>query len=263
MRDFIHYMRFGNTLVIAGQNAQQNGDIAVLCWEAGSVPKGLMQLEALPGNSTNPKSYSFPVRFSRITGANMETVLYNPSAEILTRMINVSRDLIDDGVRAITTSCGFNAVFQRELAKALTVPVFSSSLLQIPMVSNMLGKDKSVIVITANKHALHRKHMSSVGISDDTSINIYGMESSEEWNKIFISPDMAVDLEQIEKDVLYISKQAVKEHPNAGAIVLECTDLPPFAPAIRKAIKLPVFDFITLMGYVAFSIGVVDSIPLH
>ena len=81
--------------------------IAVLCWEAGHVPRGLVQLESLIGNSTNPDSYPFPVRFCRIKGANIRTVLENPDKKVLKNMIEESKKLISEGIAAITTSCGF------------------------------------------------------------------------------------------------------------------------------------------------------------
>lgn len=231
-------------------------EIAVLCWEEGHVPKGLMQLESLVGNSTNPDSYPFPVHFCRIKGANVETVLENPSGEVLRRMIEESKRLIADGVRAITTSCGFNAIFQRELASALPVPVFSSSLLQVPLVHRMISAERSVAVLTAKKSALRGEHLAAVGITKEMRVNVLGMEESPEWNKIFTAPEEPVDLGRIAKDTVAAVERGIAEHPETGAIVLECTDLPPFAQSIREAVGLPVFDFITLMGMTAASIGV-------
>ncbi|NLF94209.1 MAG: hypothetical protein GX564_10005, partial [Oligosphaeraceae bacterium] len=59
--------------------------LGVLCWEAGVAPRGLRQLELLPGNSTNLQTYQnlCRVHFSRIKGANLHTVLENPSTEVL------------------------------------------------------------------------------------------------------------------------------------------------------------------------------------
>lgn len=229
--------------------------IAVLCWEEGQVPRGLVQLESLKGNSTNPDSYPFPVRFCRIRGANVMTVLENPSEEVLKNMISESKRLEAEGIEAITTSCGFNAVFQRELALALNVPVFTSSLLQVPLVRGIISPRKSIAVITAKKAALKERHLRAAGITDDMKIDIFGMEESPEWNKIFTAPDDDVDLAIIEKDVVGTAERAVAANPETGAFVLECTDLPPFSQAIRDAVRLPVYDFMTLMGIVAASIG--------
>ena len=135
--------------------------IGILCWEKGHVPRGLKQLEDLPGNSTNPDTFEFPVRYCRIKGANIHTVLENPSQKVLQSMISEARKMAKQGVRAITTSCGFNAIFQKELADSVDVPVFTSSLMQIPLVQNMLGKQQSVGVITAKKSTLSEKHLQS------------------------------------------------------------------------------------------------------
>ncbi|MBN1227018.1 MAG: aspartate/glutamate racemase family protein, partial [Deltaproteobacteria bacterium] len=89
--------------------------IGILCWEAGSSPRGLEQLESLVGNSVNPLSYDFPVVFRRVKGANIQTVLEDPDPEVLSRFIETGKAMISEGVKAITTSCGFNAIFQREL----------------------------------------------------------------------------------------------------------------------------------------------------
>ena len=163
-------------------------------------------------------------------------------------MIREARKMVQQGVRAITTSCGFNAIFQKELAVSVDVPVFTSSLMQIPMVQNMIGDHKSVGVITAKKTALSEMHLQSVGIKKQHSIRIEGLEKCEEWNKIFSSPDEEFDIHTVKKDVVQIACSMMKKD-DIGAFVLECTDLPPFADAIRNATRCPVFDFITLTNY--------------
>ncbi len=70
--------------------------IAILRWEEGLVPQGLMQLEELPGNSTNPKSYPFPVRMIHVPGACVETVNTHPSQELLENMISICKKLRDE-----------------------------------------------------------------------------------------------------------------------------------------------------------------------
>ena len=97
--------------------------IAILRWESGHVPQGLMQLEQLPGNSTNPASYPFPVKLVEVKGANTDTVILHPSQKLLEDMIQLAKELEKEGVRAITTSCGFNAIFQEALANAVKIPV--------------------------------------------------------------------------------------------------------------------------------------------
>ena len=232
----------------------RKAEIGILCWEAGQVPRGLVQLESLVGNSTNPASYSFPVRFCRVRGANIETILENPSPVVLQTMIAEARDMVKEGVRAITTSCGFNAIFQEDLAEAVDVPVFTSSLLQVPFVQKIIGIRAEVAVITAKAAALKPGHFAAAGITRTDNVHVHGLEGCTQWGKIFSSPDEEMDLEAVRQEILGVALKALDSHPGTRAFVLECTDLPPFAEEIRGVTGLPVFDFITLVNTVHASL---------
>jgi len=232
----------------------RQAEIGILCWEAGHVPRGLVQLESLVGNSTNPDSYTFPVRFCRVKGANIETILENPSPVVLQAMIAEAKAMVADGVRAITTSCGFNAIFQEELADAVDVPVFTSSLLQVPFVQKMIGFRGEVAVITAKAAALKPEHLAAAGITRTDNVHVHGLEKCTQWSKIFTSPEEDMDLEAVRGEILGVALEALKAHPRIRAVVLECTDLPPFAEEIRGVTGLPVFDFITLVNAVHASL---------
>jgi len=69
-----------------------------------------------------------------------------------------------------------------------------------------------------------------------------GVQDVEEWRKMIENPEATIDLRKLEREVTEKAKQLVTRCPDIGAIVLECTDLPPFASSIKKATGLPVFD---------------------
>ena len=223
--------------------------IGILCWEEGCSPRGLVQLEKLVGNSTNPESFEFTIRYSRVKGANIHTILENPCLKTLQSMIDEAQKMEKQGIKAITTSCGFNSVFQRELSDSVNIPVFTSSLMQVPLVQHMLTKQQSVGIITAKKRALSEKHLENAGITKQMRVQIKGLEDCSEWNKIFSSPEEDIDIPTVEKDVVSSACSMMKK-ADIGAFVLECTDLPPFSNAIRKATGRPVFDFVTLTNFV-------------
>ena len=233
----------------------ENPIIGILCWEKGVSPRGLEQLESFKGNSTNPDSYDFPVIFSHVPGANIHTILEQPDIDVMKKMIIYGKKMVEEGVSAIVTSCGFNAIFQKELAKSLTVPVATSSLMQIPFVSTTLSPSQSVAVITANKKHLTRAHFRNAGVPDNLNVLILGMEECLEWNKIFISPSEDINLDIIRDEVVSVASDALEKDPSIGAFVLECTDLPPFSQEIRKRTGLPVFDFITMVRYIVAAMG--------
>lgn len=235
-----------------GSNSQQPL-IGILGWEAGNVDT-LAQLEKIPGNIAHPETFDFPVDYQRITGAHYQTVVVQPNAGVLASMVDTARAMERRGIRAVLTSCGFNAVFQRELASAVEVPVFASALLQVPLVHRMLKPDQSVGIITAAEEHLTTAHLTSVGITDEMPICITGLENSTEFSRILADPKAEPVVEKLESEIVDLARRLVAEDRANGAIVLECTDLPPFAAALRRALRVPVFDIVSLANWVYESI---------
>ena len=229
--------------------------IGLLAWEESLVPQGLIQLEELKGNATNPESYPFEVDIRHVEGACTETIIIHPSQEVCDRFIETGKAMQADGVMAIAGSCGFNAIFQKQVSEALDVPVFLSSLLQVPFALRIIAPSKKVAVMTAYGSSLTEEHFGNCGVDDLSRVIVLGLEECKEWNAIFGREDEPVDMDLVEKEIMGTALDAVKEHPEIGAFVLECTDLPPFAPAISEATGLPVFSFNTMMGYMALMLG--------
>ena len=222
--------------------------IGMLCWGEGENPRGLEQLAELPGNSTNPATFSFPIRYRRVQGANFRTIVEEPDAKIRDAMIAAARELESQGIRAITTSCGFNAILQQDLAAAVTIPVCTSSLMQVPLAYRMLSPNRRIGILTARKASLTKAHLERVGIDPRIPLLVCGLESSKQWRLLHDHPDKEIDVKELERDVVDAAVQMVRDNPAAGAIILECTDIPPFACAIQHATGLAVFDIVTLVN---------------
>jgi Asp/Glu/hydantoin racemase len=170
-------------------------------------------------------------------------------------MIATAREMEMMGIKAVMGNCGFNAIFQQELADAVSIPLFSSSLIQVPMVHQMLRREQKVGILTADKVHLTQKHLESVGIEDSSTICIAGIEETSEFFKIRSDPDAPLNIDKFGDEVLEVAYELISKNQEIGAIVLECTDLPPFAAAIRRSSGLPVFDIVTLGHYVYESIS--------
>jgi Asp/Glu/hydantoin racemase len=165
-------------------------------------------------------------------------------------MVTAAQELESEGVRAIATGCGFNALFQRELADSVGVPVFASSLLQVPMVHRMLKKNQMIGIITADSSLLSQAHLESVGITREVPCAIAGIQETSEFSRIRSDPCADLDGARMKEEVVDVVQTLIRAHPEIGAIVLECTDLPPFSAAIRRATGLPVFDIVTMACWV-------------
>jgi Asp/Glu/hydantoin racemase len=159
--------------------------------------------------------------------------------------IVAGKDLLKEGVKTIITSCGFLAMFHREFSQALSVPVFTSSLIQIPLVYHATGC-RRVGVLTANSEAeaLTERHFESVGASG-IPVAIEGLQKTY-FGGVLLNDRPELDVEAAERDVVEAARLLASKNRDIGAIVLECTNFPPFAQSIQRNTGLPVFDIITL-----------------
>jgi Asp/Glu/hydantoin racemase len=210
------------------------------------------------GDIGNPTTFNFPVLYETVQEANPGRVVREADRSLVSNFIESARQLELKGVKAITTSCGFMAAFQNELRANLKVPVFTSSLLQVPMISMMLRQKQQVAIITANSRFLSDSHLKAVGITDEMNIVMAGMENESYFPRVYSNkPIESIDSnqEKIEAELIKVGKELRTRNPEVGAIVLECTNLPPFAKALKKAVGVPVFDIVTLINMVYQSVN--------
>lgn len=206
----------------------------------------------IPGDIGNATTFNFPVRYRVVKEASTDTHRRGDPS-LIKPFIDAARDLEEAGVKAITTCCGFLAFFQREIADAVNIPVFTSSLLLLPMISKMLKGNQKVGVITAEAPFLDKRYFDKVGAEPD-SVVVAGMEEEEEFKRAVLDDEPSINPEKLRNEVVKVASNLVKEHPEVGAIVLECTQLPPYAKAIQKALNLPVFDIVTLTNMIYSSV---------
>jgi len=219
-------------------------------WYGESI--GILILDAsypcIPGNVGNASTFPFPVRYEKVEGASIDRLLNRQDPDLALPFIDAAQRLCHDGVRAVTGACGFMALCQKEVAQSLAIPVFLSSLLQIPFIYQITGK--KIGIITANSTCLRARHFISAGIPETLPTAIAGMENQPEFRDAILLEKGTLDSEQIQREVVEVADQMVQKHPDIGAIVLECSDLPPYAAAVQAAVNRPVFDFITMIQYV-------------
>lgn len=216
------------------------------------APLGILMLEAkfprIPGDMGNATTWPFPVLYRVVLGATPEKVVLKGAAGLLPDFVAAAKELVRLGAEAITTNCGFLSLFQKELAEAVKVPVATSSLMQVPWVQATLPPGRRVGVVTVSKKSLTPKHLEAAGVALDTPIA--GTESGTEFFRVLIEgakTDMDVDAAQ--RDVVGAGVDLVRRHPEIGALVLECTNMPPYAAALAEAVRLPVYDIYSMVSW--------------
>jgi hypothetical protein len=212
-----------------------------------------------PGDVGNAATWPFPVRYRIVRGAESRVVIGDGLA-MLGPFADAARELEADGVKMITTSCGFLAVAQRELQAAVGVPVLTSSLLQVPLAARLIRPDRRVAIITS-RDQLTERHFEGTGWSSkDIPVHVTVLPQDALMTNVYSSmvPEDArpeADQEILESELVGAATRTVSEHPEVGAFVLECTNYVPYSAAIRRATGLPVFDLFTLVmqSYLATS----------
>jgi aspartate/glutamate racemase len=202
----------------------------------------------VPGNVGNGTTFPFPVRYAEVQGATIDRLLNQRDPELAAPFIKAALKLEAEGVKAITGACGFMALFQQEVSKAVEIPVLLSSLMQVPFMHQITGKP--VGIITANSTCLTPGHFASCSISENIPVAIAGMEGQREFRESVLEERGTLDSDKIEAEVVEVAADLVNSHPGIGSILLECSDLPPYAHAIQARTGLPVFDFITMITHV-------------
>jgi len=203
----------------------------------------------IPGDVANATTYDFPVRFRKVEGFSVARAIGKDSG-IYDALFAAARELVDQGVRAITGDCGFMAFHQQRLAEDLPVPVFLSSLLQIPFILSILDGKKKVGVITADSRSLDAALLAAMGLDDSSRIVVEGLETRKAFYRFAIEESGTLDPAEVEAEMVEAGQKLVSGDNAVGALLLECSLLPPYAAAVQAAVRLPVFDYITMINFV-------------
>ncbi len=206
------------------------------------------RIPRIPGDIGNASTFPFPVRYKVVENVDIHNVRQGLAPAEIEKFCAAARELEQDGCRAITTSCGFLGAYQAQLAAAVNIPVYTSSLMQAHWVASMLSPGKQLGVISSDKanvtpvllQALHIEELPLVVVGLDGSPSFAGMHGA----------NPTLDPDRLRQETLAAAGQLLAEAPDLGAILLECTNLPPYALDIQELTGLPVFDVITLTHYV-------------
>jgi hypothetical protein len=212
---------------------------------------GILMLDTrfprIAGDMGNAATFPFPVRYHRVAGADPDRVVRRGAEGLLPSFVSGAQALEREGVGAITTNCGFLVKYQRELAAAVRVPVFTSSLLLVPLVHRMLPPGRRVGLMTVSAGSLGPEHLAGAGIGPDVPLAVAGMEGEKEFTRVLLGDELELDVDLAREEHVRVARRLVSEQQDIGAIVLECTNMPPYAADIQRETGRPVFDITTLV----------------
>lgn len=210
---------------------------------------GILMLETgferILGDIGNAGSFSFPVQYKVVKGASVQRVYEAQDPSLLDDFVAAAEDLIGLGIGAISTSCGALALFQRELAARLPVPVATTSMLQVPLVARMLKANQRVAIATYAAEALTPAHLKAVGV--DPATPIVGLEPGGAFRQAISGGARTLPVEAMRADFLATIERFLAEHADIGALVFECGNMSPYSHDVSRRFGLPVFDIVGMI----------------
>ena len=205
---------------------------------------GILMLETrfprIPGDMGNALTWPFPVLYKVVRGASPDLVVRRGAEGLLDAFVAAGRELVRDGADGITTNCGFLSLFQGELAEALGVPVATSSLMQAPMIQALLPPGRRVGILTVSAATMTSEHLARAGVAQGTPV--WGTEGGREFTRVLLDNEPRLDVELARANVVTAARDYQAAHPDLGAILMECTNMVPYAADVRAATGLPVFS---------------------
>lgn len=212
---------------------------------------GILQLDCslpfIPGDVDNATTYNYPVIYRVIPGLSTASCLRG-APEMTEAVVQAARDFETQGVRVISSDCGFMLQFQAAVREAVRIPVALSPMLQLPIIASSLAHQRPIGIITADSGNLTSAFLDRAGLATPHHpLIIRGLQDQPEFRSAVFDEKGTLDARQIEVEVVSVALDMQRTNPAMGAILLECSMLPPYASAVQQALGLPVFDFLTMI----------------
>ena len=202
----------------------------------------------IPGDVGNASTYDFPVLYKKVPEVTLERLIDQGDESLIDNIIDAAKELERMGVRAITSDCGYMVRYQEKVAAAVNIPVILSSLVQLPLLERSIGPNQKIGIICANKKRLTPELLEISGLNSPSNVVIFGLEHQPNFRAPILDETGTLEPTKIQKEVVAVAANMIEAHPEVGPILLECSNLPPYANTVQQSTGRLVFDFTTLIN---------------
>jgi len=211
---------------------------------------GILMLDTrfprVAGDVGNPDSFDFPVTYRVVPGATPDAIVRGDTQSWTDAFIREGQALVAGGCTGLATTCGFLTLLRRDMARACGVPVATSALEQVAMVQRLLPTGQRVGILTISESSLSHAHLAAGDVPEDVPIR--GVDGSHFADAI-LNNRTSLDVTLAERDLVAAACDLCEDTPSVGALVLECTNMPPYADAIARATGRPVYSILTYLNW--------------
>lgn len=223
-------------MVISGGRTCYGANIGILMMKT--------KFPRIPGDPGNAATFPFPVSYRVVPDLFPAGRVPADAEELLLREFSeAARELEAEGCGAVTTVCGFLAGFQKELAEAVRIPVFTSPLSLVPWIATLIGSDRSIGIFSDNAAMMNEELFGRLGWSSrQYPVTVSALPQDSEFHRMVIEDRRSGDIDLIREEVLAMTGEHMKAHPDTGAIILECANYAAFQREIAGKAGVPVYS---------------------
>lgn len=211
---------------------------------------GILMLDTrfprIKGDVGNAETWPFPVRYGVVDGATPQAIVVEDPEPFVQGFIEEGQRMVAEGCSGIATTCGFLSLIRPRLAAALGVPVAASALEQAGQIKALLPPKQRLGILTISAGALTADHLRVAGVPSEVTIK--GMEGTS-FAQSILSNETTLDVPRARSEMVAAARELVAEDPAIGAIILECTNMVPYARGIAAATERPVFSIYSYLRW--------------
>lgn len=206
----------------------------------------------IPGDAGHAASFSYPIRYEVIKGGFAELLDYNDA--IKENILEGCRHLKEAGIKGIIGDCGMMSLYQDCIGAEIGIPFIGSSLTQIPMVWQLIGRSGTIGILTGHSELLSEKHLLASGWSKEIPLSIQGLQDEPHFHEIVIEGGKNLDIEKMNRDVLHAARLLKEKTKDLRAVIVECSNLATYARGIEAVCEVPVFDTMYAANLLAYAV---------
>ena len=213
-------------------------------YEVGVLLLNLVETH-VPGDTAHVGTYNYPVLMKVVDAARVEFVTHGDKS-IEKDIIDAAKELERMGVKAISSNCGFMLHYQDAVREAVNIPVYMSSLLQLPMIARSIGSQRKIAILTAFTERLTPEVLRLAGLPDGTQVVLNSIQTTSEFLGM---QERDLDTESFGDRLEDAARTLFDSHDDIGALLLECAVYTPYAARLQKTYGVAVYDFISLIDH--------------
>ena len=205
----------------------------------------LLQLDTsfprIPGDIGSPETWRADLDIHVVPELSVARVINSDPGATDMAAVEAAMDRARGDI--LTTSCGFLCYWQDRLAARTTTPFVSSALLALPDLRTRFADDE-LAILTFNADVLTSPAFAQS--LDGFAGPVAGLAAQSHLSQVIANDLPTLDRQRAEDEIVRLV-DGLCAAGRVRALLLECTNLPPYKQALKAKFDIEIFDILTLI----------------